>query len=59
MLPVALLLWGEPLPSMLAITLLLAWSKAAVSDSVSIQCTPDGCLHSLTANAWQISNVLG
>jgi len=51
MLPVALLLWGKPLPSTLAITLLLTWPKASDSDSVSIQCTPDGCLHSLMANA--------
>ena len=44
------------LPSKL---LLLSLPQAAASASVSIQCTPVGCVHSLMANALQIGKVSG
>ena len=44
------------LPSKL---LLLSLPQAAASASVSIQCTPVGCVHSLMANARQIGKVSG
>ena len=52
-----LLVWvtaQAPLPSKL---LLLSLPQAAASASVSIQCTPVGCVHSLMANARQIGKV--
>ena len=39
--------------------LLLSLPQAAASASVSIQCTPVGCVHSLMANALQIGKVSG
>jgi hypothetical protein len=39
--------------------LLLSLPKARVSASVSIQCTPVGCVHSLMANACQVGKVVG